>query len=133
MYFQFPIESLARRRANTDQLAFAREARHVLADSEDLMLEPLGHGLAILAAHEDALEEHALGILAELNHRGSRILEECTRSRIFIVRAEAPMAALLGLPARLDELTQGLATHSISLVRYSPVRADLSGAGSGLG
>ena len=159
MYFQYPIESLARRRATADQLAFAREARHVLADSDDVMLEPLDRGLAIFAAHEEALEqarrilrdvygnlvqvrkptvrympgepahqpimhvrisarsEHALGILAELNHRNARILEECTRSRIFIVRAEAPMAALLGLPARLDEMTQGLANHSISLVR----------------
>jgi hypothetical protein len=164
VYFQYPIESLARRRAAPDQLAFVREARRMLTPSDDLMFEPLDRGLAIYAAHEAALEaprrilrdtygdlvevrkpkvrympgepahepimnvrisarrEHALALITELKRRGARILEECTRSRGFIVRAEAPMAALLGLPARLDELAQGQAMHSIRLVRYSPAR-----------
>jgi len=165
VYFQYPIESLARHRATADQLAFVREAGRMLSPSDDLMFEPLDRGLAIFAAHEDALEqprrilldtygdlvevlkpkvrympgepasepimhvrisarrEHAFPLITELKRRGARILEECTRGRVFIVRAEAPMASLLGLPARLDKLTQGSATHSIRLVRYSPARA----------
>ena len=173
MYFQYPIESLARRRATAaNQLAFAREAGRVLPASDDVMFRPLDRGLAIPAAHEDALEKstrilrdvygkgvevrkakvrylpgepahepimhvristpcaHALGVIAEIKLRGARILEECTRSRMFIVRAEAPLATLLGLPARLDTLTQGEAMHSIRLVRYSPVREGVLGSAS---
>ena len=171
MYFQYPLEALARRRSHRDQLEFAREARRVLADSDDLMYEPIDRGLAIFAAHEDALEEprrilhdlygdfvevrsprvrlmpgepahepimhvritarreNAPGLLRELRQRGARMLEECTRNRVFIVRAEARLEALLGLPARLDELTDGLAMHSIRLVRYAPVTEGPDGTG----
>jgi hypothetical protein len=169
MHFQYPLESLARRRAALDQLAFAREAHGMLADSDEVMSQPLSHGLAIFAAHEDALEgtrsilrdlygdfvqvrqpkvrympgmpahepimhvrvsarrEHAVVLVAELKRRGARVVEECLRSRVFIVRAEAPLAALLGLPGRLDEMTQGLAQHSIRLVRYAPIQGDPHG------
>jgi len=167
MYFQYPLEALARRRSSVNQIDFAREARRALADSDEVMFEPLDRGLAIFAAHEDALEEpkrilhdmygdfvevrspkvrympgepahepimhvrvtarreNAAALLRELRQRGARILEECTRNRVFIVRAEAPLESLLGLPARLDELTDGLAMHSIRLVRYSPLRGPL--------
>jgi hypothetical protein len=66
--------------------------------------------------------EHAAALLAELRLRGARMLEECIRSRTFIVRAEAPLARLLGLPARIDEVTEGHAMHSIRLIRYEPVQ-----------
>ena len=171
MYFQYPLESLARRRAGADQLAFAREARRVLADTDEVMFEPLDRGLVIFAAHEEALEaprrilrevygdfvevrqpkvrympgepahepvmhvrvtarrEHASALVAELRRRGARLLEECTRARLFILRAQAPLAALLGLPARLDEITQGHAMHSIRLVHYAPVQGGPGGTG----
>jgi len=167
MYFQYPLEALARKRASLNQIDFAREARRVLSDSDEVMFEPLDRGLAIFAAHEDALEEprrilqdvygdfvevrkprvrympgepahepimhvrvtarreHAAALLRELRRRGARMLEECTRNRVFIVRAEAPLESLLGLPARLEELTDGLAMHSIRLVRYAPVGGPL--------
>ena len=163
MYFQYPLEALARRRASVNQIDFAREARRVLSDTDEVMFEPIDRGLAIFAAHEDALEaprrilrdkygdfvevrsprvrlmpgepahepimhvrvearrDHAFVLLRELRRRGARLLEECMRNRVFIVRAEAPLGSLLGLPATLHELTGGLAMHSIRLVRYAPV------------
>lgn len=163
MYFQYPLEALARRRASVKQIDFAKQARRVLDDSDEVMFEPLEHGLAIFAAHEDALaapkrilqdlfgdfvevrsprvrympgepehepvmhvrvtvrREHAAPVLRELKQRGARILEECSRDRVFIVRAEAPLAALLGLPAVLDDISEGSAIHSIRLLRYAPV------------
>src|SRR5687768_15500807 len=163
MYFQYPLEALARRRASTRQLEFAREARRVLDDSDEVMFEPLDRGLAIFAAHEEALleprrilrdmygdfvelrpprvrympgeparepvmhvritarREYASALLLELRQRGARLLEECTRDRTFIVRAEAPLAALLGLPARIAQITDGSAMHAIRLLRYAPV------------
>lgn len=171
MHFQYPLESLARKRATTHQSDFAQQARSMMADSDEVIFEPLDRGLAIFAAHEAALEEpkrilrHAYGdfvevrgprvrympgepahepimhvrisarrqsshaLLWELNRRHARILEECTRSNVFIVRAEAPLAALLGLPARVDAITDGLGTHSIRLLRYAPVHSDPDGDG----
>ena len=169
MYFQYPLETLARKRASVRQIDFAREARRVLADTDEVVFQPLDLGLAILAANEDALEEprrilremygdfvevrdprvrympgphepimhvritakrdNAPAILRELRNRGARLLEECTRNRVYVVRAEARLATLLGLPARLDEITEGLAMHSIRLIRYAPVLEDPDGTG----
>jgi hypothetical protein len=57
----------------------------------------------------------------ELAGRGTTILEESARQRAFIVRGEAPLASLLGLPARLAALTDGTAVHWIRLSRYEPI------------
>jgi predicted membrane GTPase involved in stress response len=59
----------------------------------------------------------------ELGRRGATILEECSRSRVFIVRGEAPLAGLLGLPRRLAALTDGTAVHWIRLSHYAPLPA----------
>ena len=161
MLYQYPLESLARRRATTSQLQFAREARKVLADSDHAVFEAHEHGLAMFVANEDALAEptqvlramygdfvdvrkprvrlipgnppqqpimHARittrgefghTVRAELRRRGARLLEHCTRGSIEIVRAEAPLASLLGLPMRLHVISAGTATHEIRLVRYA--------------
>jgi len=163
MLYQYPLESLARRRATASQLDFANEARRVLVDSDDALFEAHEHGLAIFAANEDALStpvrvlknlygdfvdvrrpkvrvvpgnppaepimhvlittraDYAIGVLAELRARGARMVEECVRGRVVILRAEAPLASLLGLPSRLRTMTEGTAAHSIRLVRYAPV------------
>src|SRR5687767_3580241 len=57
MYFQYPLEALARKKASIRQIDFAREAKRVLSDTDEVMFEPLDRGLAIFAANEDALEE----------------------------------------------------------------------------
>ena len=166
MHYQYPLETLARRRSTTSQIDFAREASRTLADSDELLFEPYEHGLAIFAANEDVLEAprrilreiygdfvevrqpqvryipgeppqeplmsvritvraESLGrVLAELRSRSARIIEQCIRGRIVIVRAEAPLADLLGLPARLADITDGTATHSIRLLRYVVVDRD---------
>ena len=166
MYFQYPLETLARSRATLSQLDFAREAKRALFDTDDVLTEPLDRGLAIFAANEEALEEprrvlqdlygdhvvlrhpkvrympgeppqepimhvritakreHAARVLQELRMRRARILEECVRARIVVVRAEAPLAVLLGLPALLDVVTEGTAVCTIRLLRYAPVPPD---------
>jgi elongation factor G-like protein len=166
MYFQYPLEILARKRDVRSQLEFAHEARRAFDDTDDAIFEPLDHGLAILAANEDALvmptgvlrelygdtvqvrrpavrylageplqepvmqvsvrvrREHAAVILEELRLRAVELAEECVRDRAFLVRGEAPMARLIGLPARLHAVTGGSAVHSIRLVRYAPVAPD---------
>lgn len=83
----------------------------------------------IMHVRVTARRDNAAAILHELRQRRARVLEECVRDRTFIVRAEAPLASLLGLPARLDEITGGLALHSIRLVRYAPVLEGPDGTG----
>lgn len=56
MYFQLPLERFARRRHGDSQLEFAREALACLDETEDSRFEPTPRGLAMFAAHEDALE-----------------------------------------------------------------------------
>lgn len=65
--------------------------------------------------------DYSIGVLAELRARGARIIEQCVRGRVVILRAEAPLARLLGLPARLEAITDASAAQSIRLVRYAPV------------
>jgi hypothetical protein len=55
MLYQYPLETLARRRATTSQIEFARAARRVLPDTDDALFEAHDHGLAIFVANEDAL------------------------------------------------------------------------------
>ena len=56
MYYQYPLETLVRKRGTTDQMEFALDAKRILRDTDDVMFEPLDRGLAIFAANEDALE-----------------------------------------------------------------------------
>jgi len=162
MYFQYPLETLARKRGTRSQADFAVEAKRVLRDTDDVIFEPMDRGLAIFAANEDAIDgpvrilgevyaddlvvqapvvrlmpgdpvqqpvmyvrvrarrEHAGAIMQKLRGRGVVIAEETFRSREVIIRGEAPLAHLLGLPAELAELTGGSATHLIRLTHYAP-------------
>lgn len=79
----------------------------------------------IMNVRVTARVEHTGAVLAELRRRSARILEECVRGRTFIVRAEAPLALLIGFPAALAGRTEGTANHAIRLVRYAPVPDDL--------
>ena len=170
MYYQYPLETLARGRRVESQVDFAQRAKAALTDSDELLARPRPTGLALFAANEEALEkpvrilrdlygdfvelraarariipgnpaqqpimavrvvarvEHIGPIISELRRRGTHIQEECVRGRTLILRAEAPLAVLLGLPEALHGLTDGTATHSIRLVRYAPVS---SGFGPG--
>jgi hypothetical protein len=163
MHYQYPIESLARKRGTASQFQFARHARNAMYDTDEAVYEPHSHGLVILAANEAALEEprrilrdvygdmvevrgakvrlmpgdppqepiahvrittrneFALAVLAELRRRGARVIERCERPRIFIARAQAPMAALLGLPGRLVEIAGADVVHAIRLLGYRPL------------
>lgn len=55
MYFQLPLEQMVRHRDRRAQIDFAREAAAVLEESDDARFEPTDRGLALFAAHEEAL------------------------------------------------------------------------------
>jgi translation elongation factor EF-G len=63
----------------------------------------------------------------ELRRRGAQTLEEYVRSSYSVLRCEAPLARLLGLPAELSRLTAGRAKHWIVLSHYAIVTGDPGG------
>jgi hypothetical protein len=163
MYYQYPLESLARLRDSRSQLEFARRAQVAMPEAEDIACEPMDRGLAIFAANEEALaaparvlheiygddvelrgpriryipgtplhepimhvrvtsrRELAGAIVQELKARQGRILEECIRGRMVIVRAEVALALLLGFQALLAEVTRGDAAATVRLSHYAPL------------
>jgi hypothetical protein len=163
MHFQYPLETLARKRFVPRQIEFAHHARQAMHNTDDVRFESSEHGLKIFAADEDTLvnvaqvlhelygdfvevrppnvrlipgnpaqqpvmsvristrRDYSGEVRGELSGRGATILEECSRSRVFIVRGEAPLANLLGLPRRLAALTDGTAVHWIRLSHYAPL------------
>jgi translation elongation factor EF-G len=70
-----------------------------------------------------ARREHAGLVMQKLRARGVVIAEETFRAREVIIRGEAPLAHLLGLPAELADLTDGSASHLIRLTHYAPLEA----------
>ena len=59
--------------------------------------------------------------------REATLEEEHSRSRRAVLRYEAPLARLLGLPAQLNTLTAGTARYWIVLSHYALVTRDPGG------
>jgi predicted membrane GTPase involved in stress response len=59
--------------------------------------------------------------------RGANPSEEYVRAKYCVLRYEAPLASLLGLPAQLARLTHGTAKHWILLSHYALVTGDPGG------
>lgn len=66
-------------------------------------------------------------VKAALAARGANPSEEYVRSHYCVLRYEAPLADLLGLPGELERLTLGRAKHWIMLSHYAPVPGDPGG------
>jgi predicted membrane GTPase involved in stress response len=77
--------------------------------------EPIMHvRISLDIAYQDAVK-HALLV------RGATTEEEHARSRFAVLRYEAPLARLIGLPAELKRLTSGTARYWIVLSHYALV------------
>ena len=59
--------------------------------------------------------------------RKATLEEEHSRSRQAVLRFEAPLALLLGLPEELKRLTSGTARYWFVLSHYAPVTRDPGG------
>ena len=66
-------------------------------------------------------------VKAALHKRRATLLEEYARSSYCVLRYEARLADLLGLPAELRRLTAGTARHWIALSHYAIVTRDPGG------
>lgn len=67
---------------------------------------------------------HLAAVKQALAARGATLNEEYKRSVYCVLRYEAPLASLLGLPAELDKLAGSLAKHWIVLSHYALVPGD---------
>jgi predicted membrane GTPase involved in stress response len=169
MYLHLPIEQLVRREETPFQFAFATEAKDLLPEGEEFLLNASQKGLHVLARNEEALgaplealrEVYGQRLRVEaprvrliegvqvqepimhvrislrthfrdlvkraLRRRGVGPSEEYVRSTYCVLRYEAPLADLLGLPAELASLTDGSAKHWITLSHYAIVTRDPGG------
>jgi predicted membrane GTPase involved in stress response len=83
--------------------------------------EPIMHVRVSLQVH------HREAVKQALAARGATLSEEYARSTYCVLRYQAPLADLLGLPAELDRLTAGAARHWIVLSHYALVTRDPGG------
>ena len=75
-----------------------------------------------------SMEQRFLGAVKRaLLERGAEPQEQYVRSVHFVLRYQAPLAHLLGLPAELWLLTSGRARHWIELSHYALVHRDPGG------
>ncbi|MGE0359046.1 MAG: hypothetical protein AB7P08_19235 [Burkholderiales bacterium] len=132
-------------------LASSRRGLHVLARNEEALAPPVN---ALRAAYGETLEvappcarliegvqvrepimqvrvctqvQFLQAVERALAARGVMPSEAFVRSRYGVLRCEAPLADLLGLPAELGRLTIGSARHWIVLDRYAAVTHDPGG------
>jgi Elongation factor G C-terminus len=83
--------------------------------------EPIMHVRISLALRRSDRVKQAL------ERRGARLTEEYAHSTYCVLRYEAPLAALLGLPAEIATLTDRSARHWIALSHYALVTRDPGG------
>jgi translation elongation factor EF-G len=83
--------------------------------------EPIMHvRISLETAYQDAVKRALLA-------RGATVEEEHARARLAVLRYEAPLARLIGLPAELVRLTSGTARYWIVLSHYALVTRDPGG------
>jgi predicted membrane GTPase involved in stress response len=169
VYPDLPIEQLVRRKGMAFQFAFATEAKELVPQHEEFVLDASRKGLRVLARNEEGLTK-PVAVLREvygasleveppsvrliegvqvqqpimhvrislytdlreavkraLRARGATLCEEYARSTYCVLRYQAPLADLLGLPAELSRLTAGTAKHWSALTHYALVTRDPGG------
>jgi predicted membrane GTPase involved in stress response len=152
--FQFGFATQAKERVPDGDgflLSASNKGLHVLAKNEDGLATPVD---VLREAYGDSLEiqpprvrliegvqvqepimhvrvslqvHHREAVKQALAARGATLSEEYARSTYCVLRYQAPLADLLGLPAELDRLTAGAARHWIVLSHYALVTRDPGG------
>jgi elongation factor G len=77
-----------------------------------------------------APDEHVGAVHADLSGRRGRVLGLEPRDRLQVVRAEVPLAEMVGYATALRSATQGRASYSMQFARYAEVPVDLQATSS---
>jgi hypothetical protein len=152
MHLHLPIEQLVQRVGTAFQFGFATEAKELLPEGEEFLLNASHRGLHVLARNEEALALprdvllDVYGPSLRIDAPRVRLIEgvqlrsrsctcagaalaraSSTRERPIVCCYEVPLADLLGLPAELRQLTEGRAKQSVALSHYAIVTRDPGG------
>jgi predicted membrane GTPase involved in stress response len=152
--FQLGFANEAKQRVRAREgfvLSASRQGLHVLARNEDGLAAPIdllrqayGPRLAVEKPRVRLIEgvqvqepimhvriclesAHKEPVKRALRTRGATAEDEYTRPRLAVLRYEAPLARLIGLPAELSRLTSGTARYWIVLSHYALVTRDPGG------
>ncbi len=152
--FQFGFATEAKERVPESEdflLSASRKGLRVLAKNEDGLARPVdvlrdayGERLEIEPPRVRLIEgvqvqqpvmhvrialhtRHVPAVKKALAARGAAPEEEYSRSTYAVLRYQAPLADLLGLPAELAKLSGGAAKHWIVLSHYAIVTRDPGG------
>ena len=141
--FQFGFANEARNLVPDHEefvLAASHQGLHVLARNEEGLATPVGvlrevygedlevappivrrseRGEPVMHVRIAIDVRHLDAVKAALLARGANPSEEYVRANHCVLRYEAPLADLLGLPTELAQLTQGSARHWIVLSHYA--------------
>ncbi len=118
---EFPLSILRERygdhlQAGPPRVRFWEDGTRNAHPHEPIMQVRIASARAFL----DAIER-------ELSMRGVDVQERHLARANGVLRGEAPLARLLGLPARLRAVTNGSAQHWVVLSHYAPVTPDPDG------
>lgn len=94
------------------------ESPHVRYKKGERLEEPY-MGLRVLCG-----PQHFDGIRRDLMMRNAKVLDSELNGRFGVIRAEAPLASLVGYPARIDTLTHGRGQLAMWLSHFAPVEPD---------
>ena len=126
MYYQYPIEQVARSARSRFQMGFARMTMHLLPEFEDIVLEPSAQGLKILGANELALATPGEAIRqihqddVELQEPRVRLLYD-TMLREPVMWVRAAMPDQYAEPAVQDLVARGAEIEEVDWMLSLPV------------
>ncbi len=95
----------------------------VLAPLRPRMMEGVPPREPVMGVHITISPAWRHAVQSLLQRRRASPVEERDRSPYCVLRCEAPLADLLGLPAELSKATSGSARYVIALSRYAPACA----------
>ncbi|HWX87778.1 MAG TPA: elongation factor G, partial [Solirubrobacteraceae bacterium] len=102
------------------KLAGALAMREALAQAHPVLLEP------IMLVCVSVPEEHVGDVIGDLNSRRGRPQGMEPTGTTTEIKAEVPMAEMLGYAPDLRSITQGLGDYTLELLRYEPAPSQLA-------
>jgi elongation factor G len=102
------------------KLAGALAMKEALAQARPVLLEPL------MLVTVSVPEEHVGEVIGDLNGRRGRPQGMEPAGSTTAIRAEVPMAEMLGYAPDLRSITQGQGDYTLELLRYEPAPSELA-------
>lgn len=113
------------RQVHGGRITLGETSVHTFVDARGERVEP------VMFTRVSAGRDHAVPLLEILKDRGADVQEVELQWDRSVIRAEAPLARLIGSEEAVQELTAGQARFLSWLARYAPVSTPAEGARAG--